>query len=143
MAVGAIILGIWLKTLQSVAPNAQNCLFRRWLQHSIVWSNDYIAHFRRDTLQMFPSIPTGMLISWKSVQKLNTISQDHTAQTRVTTAVDELTVEGLISEFPLVFDRQVREMAGETFRIHLKGNVKPFFVSSPRSLRYLPFTVAW
>ena len=89
-----------------------------------------------DTLQMFPSISGGMLISWKTAKKLNILPKDYPAQIRYTTTVEELTAEDFISKFPSVFNGQVRVMTGETFRIHLKDNVKPFCVSAPRMIPY-------
>ena len=69
-------------------------------------------------------------------QKLNILSKDYPAQIRVKTTVEKLTAEDFMSEFPSVFNGQVRVMAGETFRIHLKGNAKPFCVSAPRMIPY-------
>ena len=89
-----------------------------------------------DTLQVFPFIPGCMLISWKTAKKLNILPKDYSAQIRVTTAVEELTAEDFISEFSSVFNGQVRVMTGETFRIHLKDNAKPFCVSAPRMIPY-------
>ena len=89
-----------------------------------------------DTFQVFPSIPGGMLISWKTAKNLNILPKDYPAQIRVTTTVKELTAEDFISKFPSVFNGQVRVMTGETFRIHLKDNAKPFCVSAPRMIPY-------
>ena len=70
-----------------------------------------------DTLQVFPSIPGGMLILWKTAKNLNILPKDYSAQIRVTITVEELKAEDFISEFPSVFNGQVRVMAGETIRI--------------------------
>ncbi len=41
-----------------------------------------------------------------------------------------------MSEFPLVFDRQIRTMPGEKFHISLTENARPFCVSTPRTIPF-------
>ena len=89
-----------------------------------------------DTHQVFPSISGGMLISWKTAKKLNILPKDYPTQICVKITVEKLTAEDFISEFPSVLNGQVRVMAGETFRIHLKDNARPFCVSAPRMIPY-------
>ena len=57
---------------------------------------------------MFPSIPGGMLISWKTVKKLNILPKDYSTQIRVTTTVEKLTAENFVSKFLSIFNVQVR-----------------------------------
>ena len=92
-----------------------------------------------DTLHIFPKIPGGMLISWRSAQQLKILPKDYPAQIQAMTAKTcsvEVTADDLVHEFPTVFDGQVKTMKGERFKIHLKEEAKPFCVTAPRTIPY-------
>ena len=80
-----------------------------------------------DTLHIFPKIPGGMLIFWRSVQQLKILPKDYPAQIQSMTAKTcpvEVIADDLVHEFPTVFDGQVKTMKGECFKIHFKGGGK-------------------
>ena len=47
-----------------------------------------------------------------------------------------ITQEQMMKEFPMVFDGKIKIMEGEQFHIHLTNNVKPFRVSTPRTIPF-------
>ena len=91
-----------------------------------------------DTLHVFPSIPGGMLISWKTSQELRILPENYPEQMNLISIFsgNQVTKEDLIREFPTVFDGRVRVMNGEKFRIHLKDDARPFCVNAPRTIPY-------
>ena len=92
-----------------------------------------------DTLHIFPKIPGGMLISWRSAQQLKILPKDYPAQIQSMTAKTcpvEVTADDLVHEFLTVFDGQVKTMKGERFKIHLKEEAKQFCVTVPRTIPY-------
>ena len=88
-----------------------------------------------DTIHVFPSIPGGLLVSWKTAQDLQILPESYPAQIRGI-CKDDITEEDLINEFPTVFDGQIRTMDGEKFCIKLTDNAKPFCVNTPRFVPY-------
>ena len=55
-------------------------------------------------------------------------------QVNATSTQVDVSAETLIAEFPTVFDGQVKCMPGESFRITLREDSKPFCVSTPRRI---------
>ena len=92
-----------------------------------------------DTLHIFPKIPGGMLLSWRSAQQLKILPKDYSAQIQSMTAKTcpvEVTADDLVHEFLIIFGGQVKTMKGECFKIHLKEEAKPFCVTAPRTIPY-------
>ena len=93
-----------------------------------------------EALHVFPSIPGGMLMSWKAAQNLQILPKNYPEQIRSVqdspVPSNKITAENLIQEFPTVFDGKIRVMDGEKFRIQLNDNAKPFCVSAPRTIPY-------
>ena len=94
---------------------------------------------------------SGALISWLVAKNLGILPDrypepildnniDPTPSiNKVNTHVKEnidITREDLINEFPMVFDGQIRTMPGETFKIELTEDYKPFCVNTPRTIPY-------
>ncbi len=94
---------------------------------------------------------SGALISWLVAKNLGILPDrypepildnniDPTPSiNKVNTHVKEnidITREDLINEFPTVFDGQIRTMPGETFKIELTEDYKPFCVNTPRTIPY-------
>ena len=94
---------------------------------------------------------SGALISWLVAKNLGILPDrypepildnniDPTPSiNKVNTHVKEnidITREDLINEFPTVFDGQIRTMPGETFKIELTEDYKPFCVNTPRTIHY-------
>ena len=102
-------------------------------------ANDRIVH---DDVHIYNSV-TGALISWVTAQQLGIllecypkpVAQVNTTQTYICN--DPLpTADQITSEFPLVFDGQVRTMPGEKFHISLTENAHPFCVTTPRTIPF-------
>ena len=96
-----------------------------------------------DVVHVFPSIPGGMLLSWKTSKDLSILPPNYPCQIQKICNVnlksdeDDLTTEeDLIKEFPTVFDGQIRTMQGEKFCIRIKDNAQPFCVNTPRFVPY-------
>ena len=93
-----------------------------------------------EALNVFPSIPGGMLMSWKAAQNLHILPNNYPEQIRSvqdsSVSLTNVTTEDLIQEFPTVFDGKIRVMDGEKFRINLTDNATPFCVSAPRTIPY-------
>ena len=94
---------------------------------------------------------SGALISWLVAKNLGILPDrypepildnniDPTPSiNKVNTHVKEnidITREDLINEFPTIFDGQIRTMPGETFKIELTEDYKPFCVNTPRTIPY-------
>ena len=88
-----------------------------------------------DTIHIFPSIPGGLLVSWKTAQDLKILPENYPAQIRGV-CHNDIKEEDLINEFPTVFDGQIRTMNGEKVCIKLTDNAKPFCVNTPRFVPY-------
>ena len=52
------------------------------------------------------------------------------------TSTTPLTVDHILSEYPTVFDGQIRNMTGEQFHISLMDDDRPFCVNTPRSILF-------
>ena len=93
-----------------------------------------------EALHVFPSIPGGMLMSWKAAQNLHILPNNYPEQIRSvqdsSVSLTNVTAEDLIQEFPTDFDGKIRVMDGEKFRINLTDNATPFCVSAPRTIPY-------
>ena len=93
-----------------------------------------------EALHVFPSIPGGMLMSWKAAQNLHILPNNYPEQIRSvqdsSVSLTNVTAEDLIQEFPTVFDGKIRVMDGEKFRINLTDNATPFRVNAPRTIPY-------
>ena len=57
-----------------------------------------------ETLHIFPTIPGGMLISWKTAQKLLILPGSYPTQISATMSKTSVTAEDFFREFPSVFD---------------------------------------
>ena len=105
----------------------------------------------REDIHIYPGI-AGALISWKAAKGLGIlpphypypqtnyrdnggVSQPGVKTTTVGNQVQG-TMEGLVQEFPSVFDGQIRSMEGETFHIYLVEEAIPFCVKAPRSVPF-------
>ena len=98
-----------------------------------------------DNIHIYPNIH-GMLLSWKACKALqilppcypNPISTPsvHEVTLSSPTSTTPLIVDHIISEYPTVFDGQIRSMQGEQFHISLMDNAKPFCVNTPRSIPF-------
>ena len=53
-----------------------------------------------------------------------------------TTSTVPLTAHYITSEYPTLFDGQIRSMQGEQFYISLLDSVKPFCVNTPRAIPF-------
>ena len=92
-----------------------------------------------DVIHVFPSIPGGLLVSWKTAKELKILPEDYPQQIqsiRKVASKEEISEEDLINEFPSVFEGQIRTMEGEKFRITLTDNAQPFCVNTPRFVPY-------
>ena len=72
-----------------------------------------------DHLHIFPKIAGGMLISWKSAQRLRILHKNYPTQMLSVTAktsLNEVTANDLILKFPQVVDGNVRVMKGGNLR---------------------------
>jgi len=100
----------------------------------------------RDDVHIYPNVH-GTLISWKVCKALhilpscypNPISSPTVQEVTLSpnpTSVAPLTAHHVMSEFPTVFDKQIRSMQGKQFHISLTKDVKPFCVSTPRAIPF-------
>ena len=103
-----------------------------------------------ESVHIYESV-SGALISWLVAKNLGILPDrypepildnniDPTPSiNKVNTHVKEnidITREDLINEFPTVFDGPIRTMPGETFKIELTEDYKPFCVNTPRTIPY-------
>jgi len=92
-----------------------------------------------DIIHVFPSIPGGLLVSWKTARDLKILPEDYPTQIRSICKITpkcDIKEEDLINEFPTVFDGQIRTMEGEKFCIKLTDDAQPFCVNTPRFIPY-------
>ena len=88
-----------------------------------------------DTIYIFPLIPGGLLVSWKTAQDLKILPENYPAQIR-SICNNDIKEEDLINEFPTVFDGQIRTTDGEKFCIKLTDSAESFCVNTPRFVPY-------
>ena len=98
-----------------------------------------------DNIHIYPNVH-GTLLSWKACKALqilppcypNPISTPsvHEVTLSSPTSTTPLTVDHIISEYPTVFDGQIRSMQGEQFHISLMDDTKPFCVNTPWSIPF-------
>ena len=91
-----------------------------------------------EEFHIYPKV-SGMILSWKIAKQFH-ILPDHyptpitnpsiVAQTKV------LPPNDIRSEFPLVFNGEIKTMEGERFHITLSDDAKPFCVHTPRAIPY-------
>ncbi len=62
-----------------------------------------------------------------SISSVDTLSQQETCP---------VSKDGILKEFPTVFDGQIRTMPGEVFKIVITDVAKPFCVNTPRTILY-------
>ena len=103
----------------------------------------------QDNLHIYPGV-SGVLISWKVAKNLGILPESYpypdnlqgalTPDLHPTVSVNQVdgssTAEGLPSQFPTVFDGNIRTMEGEKFSISLKEDAVPFCVKPPRSIPF-------
>ena len=95
------------------------------------------------TIYTFEQV-TGVLLSWKASCDLGILPVSYpippvhaevsNQQVNATLAQVDVSTETIITEFPTVFEGQVKCMPGETFRTTLREDSKPFCVSTPRQI---------
>ena len=103
----------------------------------------------RNNLHIYPGV-SGALISWKVAKNLGIWPESYpypdnsqgalTPDLHPTVSVNQVdgnsTAESLASQFPTVFDGNIRTMEGEKFSISLKEDAVPFCVKTPRSIPF-------
>ena len=91
----------------------------------------------QDNVHIYASV-TGALISWRTAQKLGILPSCYPSPIgQINACHGPLpTTEQLMSEFPSVFDGQIRTMPGEKFHISLTDDARPFCVSAPRTIPF-------
>ena len=110
-----------------------------------------------DEVHVYPNV-FGLLISWKAAKNLGILPECYPQPTIDTSTMSRIAedppspnvnatvstecepasiTDPLMTEFPIIFNGQVRSMEGEQFHISLTDNATPFCVNTPRSI---PFT---
>ena len=84
---------------------------------------------------------TGTLLSWKACKGLSILPLCYpqpleSPSTNAVTTTTPSSHTNLITEFPSVFDNQVKAMDGEQFHIALTDEAKPFCVKTPRAVPF-------
>ena len=100
-----------------------------------------------EDIHIYPKVH-GTLISWKACKALH-ISPPHypqpiplpivhmaTLSPLYTTSTAPLTAQHITSEYPTLFDGQIRSMQGEKFHISLLDSIKLFCVNTPRAIPF-------
>ena len=87
-----------------------------------------------EILHIFPNIPGGMLILWKTAEKLRILPESFPIHISATMPKPSVTAEDFFEEFPSVFDNQVQVIVSEVFRIQLNDNAQPFCVQAPSAI---------
>ena len=95
------------------------------------------------TIYIFEQV-TGVLLLWKASRDLGILPASYpippvhaeasNQPVNATSTQVDVSADTLIAEFPTVFDGQVKCMPGESFRITLREDSKPFCVSTPRRI---------
>ena len=102
-----------------------------------VGSNTY-----KDDIHIYTQVD-GILLSWRACIGLGILPPHYpqpairmvqTSQAAV--QPKRVTSQDLINEFPMVFNEVVQAMEGESFRIELTDDAKPFCVKTPRSIPF-------
>jgi transposase InsO family protein len=70
------------------------------------------------------------------VPTVNQTSTKLSSKVKSPKTVNNLSKEDLINEFPTVFDGVIRTMQGETFKIELSEDARPFQVTTPRTIPF-------
>ena len=100
-------------------------------------------HTYLEDIHIYPNV-RGTLLSWKACKALqilpshypNPIPSPALHKVNLSSSLAPLTVQNVTSQYPTVFDGQIRSMQGEYFHISLIDNVKPFCVNTPRSILF-------
>ena len=100
-------------------------------------------HTYLEDIHIYPNV-RGTLLSWKACKALqilpshypNPIPSPALHKVNLSSSLAPLTVQNVTSQYPTVFDGQIRSMQGEYFHISLTDNVKPFCVNTPRSIPF-------
>ena len=91
---------------------------------------------------------SGIIISWLVAQMLGILPNNYLnpymtpirlQPLNLEESLEEslpLSAEAIMSEFPSVFDGQIRTMPGEKFHISLTENAHPFCVTTPRTIPF-------
>ncbi len=95
-------------------------------------------HTYLEDIHIYPNV-RGTLLSWKACKALqilpshypNPIPSPALHKVNLSSSLAPLTVQNVTSQYPTVFDGQIRSMQGEYFHISLTDNVKPFCVNTP------------
>ena len=102
---------------------------------------------QKDDLYIHPNVK-GLLLSWKASKHLRILPAHYPAPIEQQPSARSLTTgptpprphsvtsEDLMSDFPSVFDGQVKAMEGERFHIILTNDAKPFCVKTPRQIPF-------
>ena len=102
---------------------------------------------QKDDLHIHPDVK-GLLLSWKASKHLRILPAHYPASIEKQPSGSSLTTgptpprphsvtsEDLMSDFPSVFDGQVKAMEGERFHIILTNDAKPFCVKTPRQIPF-------
>ena len=99
-------------------------------------------------VHIYPNI-TGTILSWKASKLLAILPECYPSPVDIklhpqlnvhaTTFVPQsspINSQTLITEFPSVFDNQIRSMDGEQFHISLTRDAKPFCIKAPHSIPF-------
>ena len=103
------------------------------------------AHQYTDDVYIYPEV-AGTLISWKAAKGLKILPDGYPnppsprpPQVAITdvSSPDHPTIhQGIMTEYPHVFDGNVKTMEGEKFHIALTDDAKPFCVHTPRTIPF-------
>ena len=99
-----------------------------------------------DNIRIYPNVH-GTLLLWKACKALQILSpcypnpistpSVHEVTLSSLTSTTPLTVDHISSEYPTVFDGQIRSMQCEQFHVSLMDDVKPSCVNTPRSIPFV------
>ena len=88
---------------------------------------------RINSVEMSPAEPAKQSSTFSTDEETDQVDRAGTS-TYETHAIP--TVDQIISEFPSVFDGQIRTMPGEKFHISLTQGARPFCVTTPRTIPF-------
>ena len=96
-------------------------------------------HFT-DDFHIYPEV-SGVLRSWKAAKGLNVLPECYPQPTEMpnphpVAAISTSKALEIMTEYPSVFDGQIKTMEGEKFRIILTDDAKPFCVHTPRVIPF-------
>ena len=100
-------------------------------------------HAYLEDIHIYPNV-CGTLLSWKACKALQILPPSYSNpipsltvhKVSLSSPLAPLTVQNVTSQYPTVFDGQIRSMQGEYFHISLTDDVKPFCVNTPRSIPF-------